>query len=166
MNPAHLHLIFNHLPIMGMIFSLLVLLAGFLLKNRIVKLTALGLYVVTALTALPAFFSGEGAEESIEHLDGVSHDLIEHHEDEGKLFLITCLLTGAASLLAFWLDRKNHSMAPSALFGVLALGIAGIVTGQMAGTSGGYIRHPEIRKDGAVQPAAPAQPEGEEEEGH
>jgi hypothetical protein len=36
----------------------------------------------------------------------------------------------------------------------------------MAGTSGGYIRHPEIRKDGAVQPAAPAQAEGEEEEGH
>jgi uncharacterized membrane protein len=166
MNPAHLHLIFNHLPIMGMIFSLLVLLAGFLLKNRIVKLTALGLYVVTALTALPAFFSGEGAEEAIEHLAGVSHDLIEHHEDEGKLFLITCLLTGAAALLAFWLDRKNHRLAPSVLFGVLALGIAGIATGQMAGTSGGYIRHPEIRKDGGVQPASPAQQEAEEEEGH
>lgn len=166
MNPAHLHLIFNHLPIMGMVFSLLVLLAGFFLKNRIVKLTAMGLYAVTALTALPAFFSGEGAEESIEHLAGVSHDLIEHHEDEGKLFLITCLITGATALAAFWLDHKQHRMAPAASYGVLVLGLAGIITGQMAGTSGGYIRHPEIRKDVTVPQAVPNNQEHEEEEGH
>ena len=48
MNDAHLHLIFNHLPIVIPIVGLLVLLAGFVLKSDVVKRVALGIFVLMA----------------------------------------------------------------------------------------------------------------------
>ncbi|MEY3982698.1 MAG: hypothetical protein RL160_255 [Bacteroidota bacterium] len=154
MNGAHIHLMLNHLPIVGMVFATLTLLAGFLLKNKTVKQTALGLFVLTALTAIPAYLSGEGAEELVEGITGVSHEDIHHHEDEGKVFLITSLLTGVLALLTFWLEQRKHQQSRNAYLGVLLVAAASLLMGQKTGTSGGQIRHTEIRP-GAVPAAAP-----------
>ena len=37
MNEAHLHMVVNHFPIIGMILGLIVLLGGLFLKNNTVK---------------------------------------------------------------------------------------------------------------------------------
>ena len=34
-----------------------------------------------AVLTIPVFLTGEETEESVEHLAGVSHDLIEEHEE-------------------------------------------------------------------------------------
>jgi uncharacterized membrane protein len=154
MNGAHIHLMLNHLPIVGMVFATLTLLAGFLLKNTTVKQTALGLFVLTAITAIPAYISGEGAEEIVEGIAGVSHEDIHHHEDEGKVFLIASILTGILALATFWLERRKHNMSNMAYVGVFIAAGASLLMGQKTGTSGGQIRHTEIRP-GAVPAAAP-----------
>ena len=58
MNQAHLHLLLNHLPILGALFGLLILAGGFLLKYDTVKRTALGLFVLSAILAIPAYLTG------------------------------------------------------------------------------------------------------------
>jgi hypothetical protein len=71
-NGAQLHLLTNHLPVVGSLFATLVLLSGLLFKNSSVRRTGLALLAFAALTTLPAYYSGEPAEEKIEDLPGVS----------------------------------------------------------------------------------------------
>lgn len=80
MNQAHLHLMINHLPIMGVVIATLVLISGFIIKNKIVKRTALGIYILSCFGIIPSHITGEGAEEIAEKIPEISHDLIHTHE--------------------------------------------------------------------------------------
>lgn len=51
MNDAHIHLIVNHLPIVGVLIGFLVLLFGYILKNHQVKTTSQAIFIFSALTA-------------------------------------------------------------------------------------------------------------------
>lgn len=145
MNAAHVHLLFNHLPIVGGIIGTLILIAGFLLKNNsVVKQTALGVFIFSAITALPAFFSGEGAEEVVESIAGISHNTIETHEDIGKLFLILIIGLGVLSAVTLFATLRKHQASRLLYIVVLVVGLAGCVVAQRVGTSGGEIRHTEI----------------------
>jgi uncharacterized membrane protein len=145
MNGAHLHLVVNHLPIVGVIIGTLVLIGGYLLKKEQVKLTALGIYVFTAITAMIANFTGEGAEEIAEKIPGVTDALIHNHEENAETFLALCIALGVVSLITFFLATKKHIFAKIGMIACLVLGLAGIFTGKTAGTTGGEIRHTEIR---------------------
>ena len=57
MNEAHFHLVVNHLPIVGILIGLLVLVTGFILKKPEVKVTALGIFVFSGLASIAAFYS-------------------------------------------------------------------------------------------------------------
>ena len=77
MNQAHIHLIFNHVPIMGSLFALILLAAGLLRKND--TLTQAGLVAVLAagLLCLPAQLTGEGAAKIVQDMPRVSRALIQ-----------------------------------------------------------------------------------------
>lgn len=163
MTDAHLHLLVNHFPIIVPILGLLVLVAGFILKNTIVKRTALGILLFGALMAFPANFTGEGAEEMIEEMPGISHDKIEAHEEAAEVFIWVAGLLGLLSAVTLFLDIKNKPIAKGMYLVVLAAAIAVLVLGKQTGTTGGEIRHPEIIK-GATN-ASPANGAGEQENG-
>lgn len=150
MNQAHLHLLFNHLPILGTLFGLLILAGGFFLKNDTVKRTALGMFVLSGILAIPAYLTGEGAEEIVESLPGVTENLIEAHEDMANIFLWMVGLLGVLSLATFYADyksKKGVSMLYTLTF-VAAIGT--MVFAQRVGTSGGEIWHTEIRSGAAA----------------
>lgn len=58
MNDAHYHLIVNHLPIVGLLIGILVLIAGLVFNKTEVKLTALGILIFSAITSIAAFYTG------------------------------------------------------------------------------------------------------------
>ena len=150
MNQAHLHLLLNHLPILGTLFGLLTLGAGFFLKNNSVKRTAMGIFVFSAIAAIPAYLTGEGAEEVVESLPGVTENLIEAHEELANIFLWTVGALGLLSLAAFYADFKGKKMAPALYTLTLIAAIGTMVFAQQVGSSGGEIRHTEIRSDTAA----------------
>ena len=80
MNDVHLHLVATHLPIVGVLIGFLVLLTGYFTKSPQVKATALGIFLFSALAGIVAFYTGEGAEDIVEKLPGVSETLIHNHE--------------------------------------------------------------------------------------
>lgn len=153
MNQAHVHLIVNHLPIMGVVIGFLVLVTGYFLKNTTVKQTALGIFAFSAIGLLPAFLTGEGAEEVVEGVAGIDEAFIEEHEDQAKIFTWSVGILGALSLLTFYLEWKAKSISKTLYLVVFVLGLASIVTGRMAGNSGGEIRHTEIRSGAVGTPA-------------
>jgi hypothetical protein len=152
MNTAHWHLLLNHLPVVGTVIGTLILIAGFLLKNNhTIKQTALGVLVFSALTAIPAYLTGEEAEEIVEKLPGVSENMIEAHEDLSKIFLVLVLILGALSVITF-LASHFKSKFSSVLFFIILIASIGIaVFSKQVGTSGGEIRHTEIRSDSSGQ---------------
>jgi hypothetical protein len=48
MNDAHLHLVFNHFPIIVPIVGMIILIVGFFSNSDVVKRTALGVFVLGA----------------------------------------------------------------------------------------------------------------------
>ena len=145
MNEAHVHLVTNHLPIIIPFIALVVLLIGLISKSEAVKRTAFFLFILGAISTFPAFESGEEAEEIVEHLAGVSHDLIHEHEEKAELFMVLSYLLGAMSLVGLWANWKKKKFADTLMYVIALYSIIVLYMAKETGTSGGEIRHPEIR---------------------
>lgn len=145
MNDAHFHLVFNHFPIIVPIVGMLILIVGFFVDSDVVKRTAFGVFIFGAIMTFPAMFTGEGAEEVAEKLPGITHDIIHEHEEKAEVFAILSYILGLLSIGALWASLKQKSFANILAIAVLVLGLVGFYLGRQVGTSGGEIRHTEIR---------------------
>lgn len=147
MNNAHFHLAINHLPIVGLLIGILTLLTGLILKKADVKLTALGIFIFSAITAIVAFNTGEGAEEVVEDMEGISETLIHAHEEYAESFLTLTLILGALSLINFIVEVKKLKLSKYLMLTCFFLAIADGILATYVGISGGEIRHSEVRSD-------------------
>lgn len=159
MSPAHVHLILNHVPVLGVMFGLAFLLFGALRHNAVIVRAALVLFVVAAVFAVPTYFTGEPAEEAVEHLAGVAEATIERHEDAAKIALISTALLGSLGLL-FLIQSRRRTDVPKAFVATM-LFLSLVTAGVLAWTAnlGGEIRHTEIAAQavgGEPGPSAPA----------
>lgn len=154
MNAAHLHLLLNHIPILGSIFCAGLLIFGIVRKNESLQRTALWTLVLVGLISIATFVSGEPAEEVIENIPGVSHDLIHAHEDLAKKGFILIEFISILAIGTLYLWRKNVLWARRLMYGVAVLLVveAGIMF--KIGETGGEITHSELKSD--AQPIAPA----------
>lgn len=150
MSDLHLHLVLNHFPLIGLAIGAFVLLFGFLLKKPQIKATALGIFIFSAIMAIIVNYTGEGAEHAVENLPGFSELYIEAHEDAAELFLIMMLVLGGISLVTLFLVIRKMKLAVYGYILVILLVIAAAFAANDVGTSGGEIRHSEIRPDGTV----------------
>ena len=150
MNDAHFHLVVNHLPIVGVLIGLLVLLIGFIINKPQVKVTALGIFIFSAVASIAAFFTGEGAEDVVENISGISETLIHAHEEYAELFFIAILVLGFVSIITMFLEVKSLKYAKYGFMLALALSIISTVLAKYVGTSGGQIRHTEIRTENTL----------------
>jgi uncharacterized membrane protein len=150
MNWTHLHLLSNHLPVVGTVFGVGLLAWGVLRRNDAVQRAALGTFVLVALLALPAYFTGEPAERVMEHAAGVGEASIDAHEAAALMALIGVEVVGFLALIALYRAGGGRSLSALATRAVLVMGI--VTAGLVAWTAdlGGRIRHPEIRS-GAEQ---------------
>lgn len=147
MNEAHVHMLVNHVPIIGIIFGLIILIIGVVIKNISVKNTAYGLFIVSAILAAVSMFTGEGAEEVLEHFSTIEREIIHEHEEIAEKFALLSYIIGAASILGIYLNRKKHTKAELIAFFVIIISSVGIFLAQRTGTTGGEIRHVEIRSN-------------------
>jgi len=165
MNGAHFHLLVNHFPIVGTIFGMLILLAGILLKNSIVKQSGLGTLIFAALSSSITLFTGDPAGDAVEGLPGVMNSMVEHHEDIAYSSLWILVPMGLLAALAFyslWKKERNGNTLSLVTF-CLSLIAAAMMS--WVGLTGGEIRHTEIR-DQAVgtMPATQGKQESEDED--
>lgn len=155
MSDAHLHLVVNHFPIIGTILALGILLAGILLKNISVKNTAYVLFIVAAIFAIFSMQTGEGAEEMVEDMPNIGKRIIHEHEEIAEKLAIVLYLLGGISVLGIILNLKNHAKAKFISVVAVIVAIGAVYLAQLVGTSGGEIRHTEIRADGSNKNVLP-----------
>jgi uncharacterized membrane protein len=156
MNPAHIHLLLNHSPIIGTIIALIMFGAALIGKSNELKQASLALLILIALVAIPAFMSGFAAQGLIKDDPDVSMDLIQTHQGAALLAFVCMEITGAAALFALWRFSRTvknpFESKPSGATQLVVLVLAAATVGLMAitGTTGGDIRHPEITTAGAT----------------
>jgi uncharacterized membrane protein YeiB len=145
MNATHLHLLLNHIPVLGSVFGLGLLLFGLWRASEEIKKTALGVFVLVALAAVPVYLTGEPAEDGVKRMAGVSKPAIESHEGAASVALTVVAVLGLVALVALvvWRGDRRLPLWLSILLIVAALA----AVGAMAWTAylGGPIRHSEIR---------------------
>jgi len=159
MDLTHLHLILNHVPVIGIIIGFLILAWGALRGYDEVKNTGLVILVLTALVAIPVYLTGEPAEETVEHLPGVSEQIIELHEDSALYSLILTTVSGALALLA--LTAIRFLTAKVSLWTVYACLLLSLIAGASVvytANLGGQIRHSEIRQTQSGNAGAETRP--------
>ena len=146
MSAAHVHLLLNHIPILGSVFGLLVLCYGMLRKSDEIKKTSLGFFVITALVTIPVYLTGDGAAQIVSNLPGVSTAIIQRHDQAATITMFAMQILGAVSLLSLWLSwRSRQELRSWMTLGVLILAIISSGLGAWTGSIGGQIRHTEVR---------------------
>jgi uncharacterized membrane protein len=160
MKSVQMHLALTHVPVILSFVGLIMLIVAFFIKNTILTKTSYILILIAGIAAMPVFFSGEGPEEAIENLPGISEAVIERHEEAAKLAMISI---AAAGLLAFAGLFTFKWQIAARVFKTVVLILAITSGGLMVQTAhlGGQIRHTEIRNGAAFQNANEAGGENE-----
>jgi uncharacterized membrane protein len=145
MNDAHFHLVVNHLPIIFPLVGVIILITGLIAKSEAVKRTAYMVFSIGAVTTIAAMTSGEGAEEVVENINGISENFIEKHEEAAELFSLLSYVLGGLSLIGLWASFRQKTFSSIVSIAVLGLAFIVLVFAKQTGTTGGEIRHDEIR---------------------
>ncbi len=151
MNDAHLHMVVNHFPIIGTIFGVGILIAGIVLKNNSARNIAYFLFIVSTIFAAISMNTGEGAEEIAEKLPGVTDQIIETHEEIAEKFSLIMYFLGSFSLIALLLAVFKKPQEKYVGYFTLLVAIIALYFAQQTGTTGGEIRHTEIRENATIQ---------------
>ena len=149
MDATHFHLVFTHFPVIGILFGIAFLAVGIITKNSVQTKIALNYFCTnsTLLLAIPVFLTGEGAEETVEQLAGVSENVIEEHEELAEIAIWVIEFLGVFSLLGLITTYKKVSLSKvvNIITLITALSAFGIIA--KVSNLGGQIRHTEIRRD-------------------
>lgn len=144
MNPAQIHLALTHLPVFGyLLFTPLFFFALWKKKQDLLTLVSIML-VLLSLSAIIVFNTGEGAEELVEDIAGISHDTIEEHEESGEISFWLLSISGLAAALVLALRVSLfHSKQFKLLILMALLLVATTLSSLYTAHLGGKIRHPE-----------------------
>lgn len=142
----HVHVLLNHLPLVGLMVAVLVLVAALVLRNRLAVVLGLALVGLTSGTAWPVIESGQSSYVRVRELadeEGKAH--LRHHmvlaERWDKLYYATAVVAALGLLAAWKWPRGFHALALAAA----VLAVASLVAGAVIANAGGKVRHPEFR---------------------
>ena len=144
MNPTHVHLLITHLPIVGSVLGALVLAFGLGFKSAHTKIAAYVVLIISSLGAGIAYLTGEPAEESVEHLQGVSENMIHEHEEFALFALIGLIITGVLALIGLYMTIKRSARTRTIAQITLLVSLVSFGLVAWTGYLGGQIRHTEI----------------------
>jgi hypothetical protein len=152
MNLAHLHIVLNHIPTLGTVLGLALLIWSLIKKSDQVNKLSLQVLVVMAILVLPTYLSGNAAQWLIQNQQPPV-GLIESHEDSAMATLFLITITGTLAWFGLWQYRRFSRPGFWNSTAVLIFSIA--TTGFILRTSnlGGKISHPEVRYDAIAEAA-------------
>lgn len=145
MNPAHIHLLLNHVPLFGVLAVTILCAVALVRRQQGLARGGLVVALLTAIVALVVYLTGEPAEELVENLPGVSEAVLETHEE---VALIATIVLGAYGVLAlFSLFAFRHGVTMRFTRILLILSFLPLVAMAYTAYLGGQIRHSEIRPE-------------------
>lgn len=150
MNPAHWHLVINHVPIIGIILAVLITVYGLAVKSADVLKLSYILLVAVGICSIIAAQTGESAEHYLKSLNAVEETYLEAHAEAADYANYAAIGLAVVSLLTLLVQRIRNFKAMPYIILVFSLVVAGMMA--RVGSLGGEIMHKEIRADWVASP--------------
>ncbi|MCA9508217.1 MAG: hypothetical protein KC505_07355 [Myxococcales bacterium] len=143
-NGAQIHLMVNHIPVVGFLILTLCLLLTIFTHSGAIKRFILGLSVVIGLSALVPYWSGDSAEEVVEKFIKMDEQVVDRHEELAEISTVLSVITALFAACVLILERR-YDWGIKLGYPLVFL-IAVITTTFLGFTAheGGLIHHPEI----------------------
>jgi hypothetical protein len=141
---AHVHLLLNHVPTIGTILGLGLLLLSFIRPSEHLRKVSFEVMFLIALATLPVYLSGNAAAEALKGAAGVSTKAIATHNDAALESFILMEITGFFAWLALWRMRRIGRLTSGLTYTVLVLTVLTVAAVSQAALLGGSLRHTEI----------------------
>lgn len=144
--PEYVHILINHLPIIGLMVAAALLAVFLLLRNRGAVAAGMVAVAVLALSAWPVLLTGQKAYEKIEQLaDESGKAYLARHMDLAERWIYLYVATAfVAAAGAVAVRKRPQWLFPSAIV-VLVLAAGCLIVGAVIAENGGMVRHPEFR---------------------
>jgi hypothetical protein len=155
MNLAHLHLVMNHVPTVGAVAVLGLLLLGYVRRNEHLTHAGLDVLFVIAVLTLPVFVSGVAAHHEMRDRTDISVPAVMIHQDAALIGFTVMEFAGFVAWVALWQWRRRGRAAQGVVAAATVLLVVALTIMGRAANLGGGIRHPEILAAGAAAPAEP-----------
>jgi hypothetical protein len=142
----HLHVLLNHLPVIGLAFAAAALAMALLVKSRRAQGIALLLVLGAAGSVWAVNFTGQSAYK---HIRGLADDdgagWLDVHMERAETFAPLYYGLAALAAAALLAPRKWPRSATPLAAATLALAMAGAAVSGWIALAGGQVRHPEFR---------------------
>lgn len=144
--PEYVHVVLNHLPLIGLLVAMLALVAGLVTRDRTATLVGLVLVGLLALSAWPVYHYGEEAYDRVLSMtDEAGGKYLQYHRDLAERWIFLYFVTAGVAGLGFALAWKwPRTLVWSSIL-ALVLAAASLAAGAFIAKAGGPIRHREFR---------------------
>ncbi len=143
MNPAYLHLLVNHLPVVGALVATVLLAVATVRRTAEGALYAYVALIVVAILAIVAYVTGNFAPPALAHVAGVTPDRITYHQVAAMVAMIVAILAGLLAAIPLMLTGIATRRGVLIAYLVVSLLVDGLFA--FVAQTGGAIRHTEIR---------------------
>ena len=147
---AHIHLMLNHIPVIGIGVVIAFLLAGRARGSRELEWVSLQMFVALALLTIPVYLTGSPASHQMRELPGVARETIQRHSSAADFAFASVEALGALSLGALVRFRSPAAVPTRLITALLALALTALGLMIWTANLGGRIRHPEIGASNTV----------------
>jgi len=157
MNPAHMHLLLNHVPTIGFAIGLVIFVAALLLKRSHLRRAGLVIFFLAAAITITTYVSGNDAREALKESPDISDPLMQAHESAALVAFAFMQITGFFSWVGLWIWNRPSRFGRWNMGLVFAFAAVTFVLMARAGYMGGAIRHPETGSAETIpiDPSAP-----------
>jgi hypothetical protein len=144
LNWTHIHLMLNHIPVIGLAVPIVLLLTAWVRKDRKLEWLSIQMFVVFALLTIPVYLTGSPASHHMRDMPGISREIIHRHSNASDFAFWTMEALGVFSLFTLYKFRSLEAVPPRIAAALLALAVTAFGLMIWTANLGGKIRHPEI----------------------
>lgn len=141
---SHVHLVLNHIPVIGSVAVLGLLLLALVRRSADLRRAGLEVAVIVGMLTLPAYLTGVGAQPPSEERTELLKAAIGAHHDAALLGSTFMLLTAMFAWIGLWQTRRLAEPARGVFGAVMVLSTATLAMMGRAANLGGQIKHPEV----------------------
>ena len=125
-NLAHLHLLLNHVPTVGSVVALGLLLLALVRRNEHLEHAGLEVLFVIAVLTLPVYMSGVAAHQKLRTRPDVSDNAMRVHQDAALAGFTVTEFAGFVAWIALWQSRRHGRAARGLVPAVTLLSIVAL----------------------------------------
>jgi len=120
MNSSHLHLMSNHITIIGLPIAFIFLIYLSLRPNHSLKSFTLVLLIGLVTIALFIYITGDSLSGAINYSQEISKSLIDKHQNALRVSIVLTFITGVSALVALWFQ---NDIQKSFFIDIIVIGI-------------------------------------------